>query len=230
MTRANTEQAKFVPWFAKAGAACSIVPIARFVNKQIFALKGGGYGCLFALNGIDEEGLTDQELEARVRSVEGALHGLPEGACLYQYTRVMSGFALPHQQTYSNPVTQAFVDDRLASLEKTAGFRRIDIHWCLTIEPPRITAFQQKPKEHAADTSRMLAELQKTATILEGHLGSSLGLRLLDKNAAFQFFSYVFNLEEWAEADELQTDTGVDRQIVKNPVAWHNDHLRIGKR
>ncbi len=230
MTRAKTEQAKFVPWFAKAGAACSVVPIARFVNEHIFALKGGGYGCLFALSGIDEEGLTDQELEAQMRSLEGALHGLPEGACLYQYTRVMSGLELPQQKQYPNPVTQVFADDRLAFLERTAGFRRIDLHWCLTIEPPRIKAFQQKPKEYAADTSRMLAELQKAATNLEGHLGSSVGLRLLDKNAAFQFFSYVFNLEEWAEADQLRGDTGVDRQIVKNPVAWHGDHLRIGKR
>jgi len=165
-----------------------------------------------------------------MRSVEGALRGLPEGACLYQYARVMSGFELPRQQQYPNPVTQAFVADRIDFLEKRAGFRRIDLHWCLMIEPPRIKAFRQKPKEQATDTSRMLAELQKTATILEGHLNSSLGLRPLDKNAAFQFFSYVFNLEEWAEADQLRTDTGVDRQIVKNPVAWHSDHLRIGKR
>ena len=230
MTRANTEQAKFAPWFTKAGAACSIVPISRFVNPHTFALKGGGFGCLFTLDGVDEEGLTDQELEARTRSLEGALHGLPEGSCLYQYTRLISGFELPRERKYGNPVTQAFADDRIAFLEKRAGFRRIDIHWCLTIEPPRIKAFQQKPKEHAADTSRMLAELEKTATILAGHLGSSLGLRLLDKNAAFQFFSYVFNLEEWAEADQLRADTGVDRQIVMNPVVWHSDHLRVGKR
>ena len=59
MTRVNTEQLKYTPWFAKAGAACSIVPIARFVNDRIYALKGGGYGCLFSLTGIDEEGLTD---------------------------------------------------------------------------------------------------------------------------------------------------------------------------
>ena len=59
MTRVNTEQQKYTPWFAKAGAACSIVPIARFVNDRIYALKGGGYGCLFSLTGIDEEGLTD---------------------------------------------------------------------------------------------------------------------------------------------------------------------------
>ena len=96
MTRANTEQLKYTPWFAKAGAACSIVPIARFVNEHL-RLKGGGYGCLFSLDGIDEEGLTDQELEAEMRSIEGALRGLPEGSCLYQYTRVMSGFDLPRK-------------------------------------------------------------------------------------------------------------------------------------
>jgi len=230
MTRANTEQLKYTPWFAKAGAACSIVPIARFVNDRIFALKGGGYGCLFSLAGIDEEGLTDQELEAEMRSIEGALRGLPEGACLYQYTRVMSGFDLPRKEHYANPVTQVFVDDRLAFLEKTAGFRRIDLHWCLTLEPPKTSAFARKPGEHTADTTRMLADLEKTATLLEGHLGSSLGLNLLEKNAVYQFFSYLFNLEEWASADTLSADDGVDRQIVKSPVAWHSDHLTIGRR
>jgi len=230
MTRVNTEQQKYTPWFAKAGAACSIVPIARFVNDRIFALKGGGYGCLFSLAGIDEEGVTDQGLEAQVRSVEGALRGLPEGACLYQYTRVMSGFDLPRKTAYSNSVTQVFVDDRLAFLDKSAGFRRIDLHWCLTLEPPKSAAFARKPKEHDTDTTRMLANLEKTATLLEGHFSSSLGLRLLDKNAAFQFFSYLFNLEEWAAAYTMTVDVGVDRQIVNSPVSWHSDHLTIGRR
>jgi type IV secretion system protein VirB4 len=230
MIRANSEQLAHTPWFARAGAATSIVPIARFIGPNVFALKGGGYGCLFALSGIDEDGLTDQELDARMRSIEGALRGMPEGSCLYQYTRMMSGFDLPRQRKYANSVTQVFADDRLAFLEKTAGFRRIDLHWCLTLEPPKVRAFEQRPKEQAADTSRMLAELEKTATILEGHLGSSFGLRLLDKNATFQFFSHLFNLEEWAAADHLHSDSGVDRQIVKNPIAWHSDHLRVGKR
>jgi type IV secretion system protein VirB4 len=102
MTRANTEQLKNTPWFAKAGAACSIVPISRFVSPSIFALKGGGYGCLFSVAGMDEESLTDLELESRVRQIEGALRGLPEGSCLYQYTRVMSGFELPRQHPYGS--------------------------------------------------------------------------------------------------------------------------------
>ena len=230
MTRANTEQLKHTPWFAKAGAACSIVPISRFIGPNIFALKGGGYGCLFSLTGIDEEGQTDQELEARMHSIEGALHGLPEGSCLYQYARVMSGFDLPRQQKYLNPITQVFADDRLAFLERTAGFRRIDLHWCLTLEPSRVKVLERKPQENAVDTSRMLADLQKMAAILEGHLGGSLGLRLLDKNSAFQFLSYLFNLEAWSEQDQLRSDSGVDRQIVKNAVAWQSDHLQVGKR
>ena len=40
----------------------------------------------------------------------------------------------------------------------------------------------------------MLADLEKTAVILESHLGNSLGLRLLDKGETFQFFSYLFDL------------------------------------
>ena len=171
------------------------------------------------MSGIDEEGLTDQELDSRMRSIEGALRSLPEGSCLYQYARVMSGYDLPRLKTYGNAVTQVFVDDRLTFLDKTAGFRRINLHWCLTLEPSRLKAFERKPQENAANTSRMLVELQKAATILEGHLGGLLGLRPLDKNRTFQFFSYLFNLEEWASQAQLRDDTGVDRQIVSNPVA-----------
>jgi type IV secretion system protein VirB4 len=118
----------------------------------------------------------------------------------------------------------------LTFLEKAAGFRRIDLHWCLTLEPPKAAAFASKPKKHDTDTTRMLADLEKTATLLEGHLSGSLGLRLLDKNAVYQFFSYLFNLEEWAAAYTLSTDDGVDRQIVHSPVSWHSDHLTIGRR
>jgi type IV secretion system protein VirB4 len=230
MTRASAEHSKFVPWFAKAGAACSIVPVARFVSDNFFALKGGGYGCLFALTGVDEEGLTDPELESQLRMIEGSLRGLPEGACLYQYTRVRSGYDLPRQLLYENPVTHTFVTDRLEFLEKTAGFRRIDLHWCLTLEPSKVKAFDKTPDVNAADTSRMLAELQKTAALLAGNLSSTLGLQLLDKQSTFQFFSYLFNLEDWAEWGQLREDTNVDRQIVQAPVAWESDHLRIGRR
>jgi type IV secretion system protein VirB4 len=142
----------------------------------------------------------------------------------------LSGFDLPRQAKYANPITEVFASDRLNFLNQTAAFRRIDLHWCLTLEPSKVKAFERKPQENAIDTSRMLSDLEKTATILQSHLGSSLRLRLLDKTETFQFFSYLFNLEEWAARDQLRSDTGVDRQIVKSPVAWHSDHVTVGKR
>jgi hypothetical protein len=107
MTRVNN-----APWFTKAGAASGIMPISHFVGNSMFALKGGGYGCLFSLDGIDPESRTDEDLEVRVRGVEAALRGLPHGACLYQYTRVIAGFDLPRQQGYPNPVTESFAGER----------------------------------------------------------------------------------------------------------------------
>ena len=225
MTHANN-----APWFTKAGAATSILPISHFIGHHTFALKGGGYGCLFALEGIDPESRTDEDLDVRVRGVEAALRGLPQGSCLYQYTRVISGFDLPREKKYPSPVTESFVSDRNEFLNQTARFRRIDLHWCLSIEPDTGNMLSRTPKEHKSAGDRQLFELEKAATILETQMSDSIGLKLLDKEQAFQFFSYLFNLEEWASDVHLRSDAGVDRQLVQAPVEWHSDHLRIGHR
>jgi len=142
----------------------------------------------------------------------------------------MSGFDLPRQSHYANEVREAFAGDRITFLKAKAGFRRIDLHWCLTIEPSQMKALGRNPTENTIESSRLFFFLQKTAALLEGHLGSSIGLKQLSKDEAFQFFSYLFNLEEWAGQDPLRSDTGIDRQVVKSPIAWHSDHLQVGKR
>src|SRR5271163_1515467 len=225
MTHANN-----APWFTKAGAATSIIPVSHFVGPRTFAIKGGGYGCLFSLEGIDPESRTDEDLDVRVRGVEAALRGLPQGSCLYQYARVISGFDLPRQEKYPSSVTESFVNDRIGFLDKTARFRRIDLHWCLTIEPEVSNPFSRKPKQQTNAIERQLFDLEKAATILESHMSDSIGLKLLGKDQAFQFFSYLFNLEEWASDVGLRSDANVDRQLVHAPVEWHSDHLRIGRR
>ena len=230
MTRASTEQQKHTPWFAKAGAACSIVPIARFVGPQAFATKNGDYGVLFSLTGLDTESLTDEEIQAHLLTVEGTLRGLHEGFCLYEYARVMQGFDLPRQSRYASPVTEAFVSDRHIFLAETAGFRRIDLHWCLMLQAPKGNPLASAPREQASESSRRLAELLRAASILEANLSHFLGLKLLGKEQAFQFFSYLFNLEGCAEQDQLREDTGVDRQIVKSAISWESEYLRVGKR
>ena len=219
-----------MPWYAKAGAASSIVPLARWVTARIFTTKDGGYGMAASVPGMDEESYTDQELESRTRTIQGAFRGLPEGACLYQYSRVLSGYEIPRKKTYCDPVLDSFVNDRVEYLNENAGFRRIDLFWVITFEPSQKNPLDRKPKDADADNSRRLAMLRKTASILEAQLAPIIGLRFLDKAEAFPFFSYLFNLEPWAEHAVLQSDNGLDRQIVRSPLAIEGDHLRVGKR
>lgn len=230
MTHVNSEQSRLMPWYAKAGAASSIIPLSRWVSPNVFALKTGGYGIVASLTGMDEESLTDQEIESRTRSVLGALRGLPEDACLYQYSRVLSGYEIPRKPAYEDPVLESFVQDRLEYLNSNAGFRRIDLHWVLTIEPDKANPLDRKPKDAAAVNARRLAMLTKTASILETQLAPVIGLRVLNKEQAFPFFSYLFNLEPWADLTKLRSDTGLDRQIVQSTVAIEGEHLRVGKR
>ena len=225
MTRANAN-----PWFTDAGASNSIMPIVRFVTPTVFASKTRGYGLLFAVDGADEEGLTDAEISSKMRSIENGIRGLTEGFSLYQYMRVTSGFEIPRQKKYADPITQSFVDHRLDFLEKTANFRRIDLHWCLTLEPKLSAPFAAKPKAQADENDRLVSQLQKAAHILETHLSSVIGLKIVGKEKAFQFFSELFNLEEWAGHIPLTSDLAVDQQIATSAVSWQSDHLRVGKR
>ena len=107
---------------------------------------------------------------------KASLRGLPPGACLYQYTRVMAGFSLPRQKEYADPITESFAGDRIEFLNRTARFRRIDLHWCLTIEPDVSNPLSRKPKEQRGATDRQLFDLEKAATILESHMSDSIGL------------------------------------------------------
>ena len=225
MTRANAN-----PWFTDAGAANSIMPIVRFVTPTVFASKTRGYGLLFEVDGADEEGLTDPEIASKMRGVEGGVRGLTEDFGLYQYMRVTSGFEIPRQKKYADPITQSFVDHRLDFLSKTANFRRIDLHWCLTLEPKLASPFAATPKDQADENDRLISQLQKAATILETHLSSVIGLKVVGKEKAFKFFAELFNLEAWAGHIPLVSDQGVDQQIATSAVSWHNDHLRVGKR
>ena len=138
--------------------------------------------------------------------------------------------ARARRKDYDDPVLESFVNDRIEYLNDNAGFRTIKLFWCVTFEPSQANPLQRKPKEAEGDNARRLATLRKTASILETQLSSVIGLRILDKAEAFPFFCYLFNLEPWANHAQLQSDAGLDRQIVHSPVAIEGEHLRVGKR
>ena len=216
-------------WFDQAKPARSIVPISRFVSNTVFALKRhGSYGSLFALKGIDEEGLTDEALSDVIARLRGAWQSLPPDARLYEYVRIRQGCEIPHQSTYTNPITETFVNERIDFLRRNAQFRRIELYWCLTVEP-QAAGKNPAPAKQAAQSTRSIADLTKTADLLVSQLSDLVGLRLLGKDETVRFFAYLLNLEDWALEQLLASDNHLDAQIVNSSIEWHRDHLRVGK-
>lgn len=103
--------------------------------------------------------LTNQELDSRTRALEGALRGMPEGSCLYQYSRVLSGCSIPRKENYGDPVLNSFVNDRLEYLNSTADFRRIDLFGCLWHNLRRSSSVQAPWVLQLKDSSVVLAQL-----------------------------------------------------------------------
>ena len=216
-------------WFKKAKPARSIVPISRFVSTTVFALKRhGSYGCLFALDGIDDEDLTDETLSDVTTRLHGAWQGLPQDSRLYEYIRIRQGYEIPRQASYPNPITESLISDRIEFLRRNAQFRRIELFWCLTIEP-NPTATNPSPAAHAEQSTRSVATLTKTADILVSQLSDLIGLRLLTKNDIVPFFAYLLNLENWALEQRLASDYNLDAQIVNSSIEWHQNYLRVGR-
>jgi type IV secretion system protein VirB4 len=216
-------------WFKKAKPARSIVPISRFISNNVFAFKRhGSYGSLFALDGIDDEGLPDEVLSDVITRPHGAWRGLPQNARLYQYVRIRQGFDIPRQPSYPNPITDSLVSNRIDFLRQNGQFRRIELFWCLTIEPQPATT-NPTSVAHAAQSTRSIATLTKTAEILVAQLADLIGLRLLSKNEVLPFFAHLLNLEDWALDIPVASDHNVDGQIVNSSIEWHHNYLRVGK-
>jgi type IV secretion system protein VirB4 len=216
-------------WFKKAKPARAIVPISRFVSQTVFALKRhGSYGMLFALDGIDDEGLTDDALTDVITRLRGAWQGLPPDCRLYEYVRIRQGYDIPRQPFYPRSVTDSLVSDRIDFLRQNARFRRIELFWCLTIEP-QATGRSTSPSAQSSQSTRSIAILEKTAEILVSQLSDLIGLKVPAKAEAASFFGYLLNLEDWALDQHLPSDHQIDAQIVNSSIEWHESHLRVGK-
>ncbi|GAC1699929.1 MAG: hypothetical protein NVS9B4_00310 [Candidatus Acidiferrum sp.] len=208
--------------------ASTVVPLSRFVTTNIFALKSGGYGCLLGLDGIDDEGVTDTQIAHNIATIRAALASIPDnGGRLYQYMRIRRGYTIPiAERGYADKAVDGFVRARIAHLDATAHFHRIDLFWCITIE----CAKSRTPAQHSRTTGAAIRTLEKSVEAMTCALGQLLNLRVLGKDDVFRFFSYLLNLEDWAQDRRLTSDDRLDGQLAASSIVWHPDHIRIGKR
>ena len=128
----------------------------------------------------------------------------------------------PGRTRTPNDTVEAFVSDRIEYLEKTAHLHRIELFWCLTIEPVAGAGHSGRRRNSTrGSTARVISQLRKTAELLTSQSSDLLGMRLLGKADVVSFFSYLLNLEEWSLDRRLASDQEIDRQIVGSSVEWH---------
>lgn len=214
-------------WFSKSKATSSVVPFSHFVNDHIFALKTGGYGILFQIDPIDDEGMSDSERLHVVQQFAAMLKQLPLNARLYQYLVKRKGYRLPGERDHENRVVREMVSTRIAQLE-SGDLRRTDAYWCFTIGEKR--QVWQSPTGHAKQSSELLARLQRIAGASRHQFSDLLSTRMLDQQAVIGFFSYVFLLRDYAFQARLKSSKRLGRQIGRRQIHWREDHLQIGQR
>lgn len=210
-------------FFLRGGAARSIVPNYRFLDAQTFTTPNGGYGMFLRIVGLDEETMTRAELNNRSDSMRLAIALLPEHLSLFAYARTRGGCAIEHHPE-SGPAK-----DRTEHLRTKAGFRSVELRWCIYSNPPR--RLPEGKTARAKEQGRRLRDLRQNVAMIRAQL-KHLAPRVMNEHEVGEFLSSLLNLEPRLTVKQLSSRKGVAAQLMRATIDWTEDHdgLRIGKR
>lgn len=215
---------KFLKPYKDAGALHALLPIRRFVDDQVFLTKRNQLGFVLQVEGVDAECLTEAMLESTTRRMAAAWRSFDDRFRIYQYVVKQNHPGFEQSQDESNPIAAETTRKRLDYLNsKQPGLFSIRLYFVIMLEPGL-------PGRNAA------ADLQRNRATLIGHIESLqrsvsdlLGLTVLSKGKAFQFFRLLANLDpDVASAERLKYDTHVDFFLPSLTLSCTEDGLRIG--
>ncbi len=235
--------------YLEAGAVSSLIGLYGFVDEHTFLTKSGDLGVVLRVPGVDAECLDHSERDHIARRFENALRTFDERFRLYQYLLKRDNAALPHRH-YDNPVVEQAISNRIAFLTaKSHSLYTIDIFFVLMYEgwnrasnsPEKFRCLVNRP----ASAVREMLSANQTLTVLEDDLDRArellsnkaasfvvqlhdlIGVELLDKAAAFQFFRRLLNVAPHKLHSRLKYDLHLDYFSCDSTLECHRDHLRI---
>lgn len=215
-------------WFYSSGPSEEIVRLSRFVNENVIALKGKGYVCMFSLKGRDVENMDPAELVQLVADVQDAFDSLPTEITRYEYVRKIGGQQVQRKEEYPSAEAYEYAKRRTQFLNSNGGFASIELFWALSVEPDEKTGLNDWDSDQAKNS--YLEMLEKASSVIVEQFSEDLGLKLLGKNEAFSFFSYLSNLEPYSVEREPEADYALDRQLATFGLNWHKDHITLNNR
>ncbi len=231
---------KFLKPYLQAGASNSVLAPHRFIDERVFLTKSNQLGVVLTAEGIEYECLTDATLESHTKRVAAAWRPLDHRFRLYQYVVKEDRAPIDCNGSYAAEVVRKTVSDRNDHLRsKAAGLYTVQLFYVFLFEPP--TLREQSGFSRTLSSNKVLRvltdELERNRSILAGHaesfvrnIGDLLGIRILGKGEAFQFFRLLTNFDpEIARAEQLRHDGHIDFYMASSPITCTRDGVRVGE-
>jgi type IV secretory pathway VirB4 component len=201
--------------YLEAGAMSSLIGLFGFVDEHTFLTKSGDLGVVFRVPGVDAECLDHSERDQIARRFEGAVRALDERFRIYQYLLKRDHAEIPHRH-YENAVVEEAISKRIEFLEaKSNELYTLDIFFVLMYEgwhrgstaAGRVRDLVTRPQS----AIRELLSATKTLTVAADDLDQArellankaasfaiqlndvVGIEVLQRGAAFQFFRRLLN-------------------------------------
>ena len=233
--------------YLEAGAMSSLIGLFGFVDEHTFLTKSGDLGVVFRVPGVDAECLDHVERDQIARRFEGAVRALDERFRVYQYLLKRDHAEIPHQH-YENSVVEQAISNRIEFLEaKSNELYTLDSFFVLMYEgwhrdstsASRIRDLVTRPQSAIRellsasktltvagdDLDRARELLANKATSFAIQLHDVVGIELLQRPAAFQFFRRLLNFAPHKLYSGLKYGLHLDYFVCDTSLECYRDHL-----
>jgi type IV secretion system protein TrbE len=236
--------------YEDAGSLNELISLWGFVDDHVFLTKAGHVGLVYAVRGVDYEGLTHQQRHSLVHQVEAGLRMLDERCRIYQY--VLKRAMDPIEPAACHvPVANEAIQRRAAYLNaRRHQLSAIRLYLVILYEAPHVARRATMLRRWQSPRAAIHAWLSSDATInlLETELDEAItalyqkaqafdvqisecGLRCLDKAEAFRFFRSLVNDDARSSGPaRLTYDTHLDYFVSDSTIECYRDHLVVGDR
>ena len=245
--------AQIIKDYRDAPALCSQINLFGFLDEEIFLTKSGDLGIVLGIKGVDYECLDSSTIENLTRRLTSAFRIFDEKCRVYQYLFKRNRESIPFK-TYSNPVVNAAIQNRLAYLEgKAESLYSLQIYYVILFQGFRyetsiassLAKISSEPRQAVSHLLALLStrkqtlligsELQRSRIALRAkarnfllQVSDFVESRVLPKDEAFRVLKQILNFSPLKiESARLKHDTFLDYYLSESHLECHRGFLRL---
>ena len=234
----------------RAGSLNDHINLFGFIDEHTFLTKSGDVGVVVAVQGVDYECLTTDEIDLFAKRLESAFKIFDDHCRVYQYLFKRNQETIAYQR-YRNSVVNAAIESRIAYLKSKAdSLYSLTVYYVILLESHNrksslLAGLGKHPATAAREalasfsTGRRVVllgdEISRIRAILDQKVSSFLlqvsdflPATILTKDQAFGVLKRILNLAPLKlETAHLKHDTFLDYYLCESHLECHRGFLRI---